>query len=76
MTTRQEILLRLACAALQGGMSISKVYQSIDGTDDEHYTLWDIADVIPDIEFDADTPPEKILSQPLIKRNSINGYSS
>ena len=71
MTTRQEILLRLACAALQGGMSISKVYQSIDGTDDEHYTLWDIADVIPDIEFDADT-----LSQPLIKRNSINGYSS
>lgn len=30
MTTRQEILLRLACA-----------------------------DVIPDIEFDADTPPEK-----------------
>lgn len=48
MTTRQEILLRLACAALQGGMSISKVYQSIDG-----------ADVIPDIEFDADTPPEK-----------------
>ncbi len=56
MTTRQEILLRLACAALQGGMSISKVYQSIDGTD-EHYTLWDIADVIPDIEFD--TPPEK-----------------
>lgn len=55
MTTRQEILLRLA--ALQGGMSISKVYQSIDGTDDEHYTLWDIADVIPDIEFD--TPPEK-----------------
>lgn len=57
MTTRQEILLRLACAALQGGMSISKVYQSIDGTDDEHYTLWDIADVIPDIEFDA--PPEK-----------------
>lgn len=54
MTTRQEILLRLA---LQGGMSISKVYQSIDGTDDEH--LWDIADVIPDIEFDADTPPEK-----------------
>lgn len=51
MTTRQEILLRLACAALQGGMSISKVYQSIDGTDDEH--LWDIADVIPDIEFDA-----------------------
>lgn len=36
MTTRQEILLRLACAA-----------------------LWDIADVIPDIEFDADTPPEK-----------------
>lgn len=51
MTTRQEILLRLACAALQGGMSISKVYQSIDGTDDEHYTLWDIAD--------ADTPPEK-----------------
>lgn len=53
MTTRQEILLRLACAA---GMSISKVYQSIDGTDDEHYTL---ADVIPDIEFDADTPPEK-----------------
>lgn len=49
MTTRQEILLRLACAALQGGMSISKVYQSIDG----------IADVIPDIEFDADTPPEK-----------------
>lgn len=59
MTTRQEILLRLACAALRGGMSISKVYQSIDGTDDEHYTLWDIADVIPDIEFDADTPPEK-----------------
>lgn len=55
MTTRQEILLRLACAALQGGMSISKVYQSIDGTDDEHYTLWDIADVISD----ADTPPEK-----------------
>lgn len=51
MTTRQEILLRLACAALQ--VSISKVYQSIDGTDDEHYTLWDIADVIPD------TPPEK-----------------
>lgn len=50
MTTRQEILLRLACAALQGGMSISKVYQN--GTD-EHYTLWDIADVIPD------TPPEK-----------------
>ena len=49
MTTRQEILLRLACAALQGGMSISKVYQSID----------DIADVILDIEFDADTPPEK-----------------
>lgn len=58
MTTRQEILLRLACAALQGGMSISKVYQSIDGTD-EHYTLWDIANVIPDIEFDAGTPPEK-----------------
>lgn len=57
MTTRREILLRLACAALQGGMSISKVYQSIDGTDDEHYTL--IADVIPDTEFDADTPPEK-----------------
>lgn len=57
MTTRQEILLRLACTALQGGMSISKVYQSIDGTDD--YILWDIADVIPDIEFDADTPPEK-----------------
>lgn len=57
MTTRQEILLRLACATLQGGVSISKVYQSIDGTDDEHYTLWDIADVIPDIEFD--TPPEK-----------------
>lgn len=74
MTTRQEILLRLACAALQGGMSISKVYQSIDGTDDEHYTLWDIADVIPDIEFDALL--KKILSQPLIKRNSINGYSS
>lgn len=36
MTTRQEILLRLACAA-----------------------LWDIANVIPDVEFGADTPPEE-----------------
>lgn len=58
MTTKQEILLRLACAALQGGMPISKVYRSIEGID-EHYTLWDIAAVIPDIEFDEDTPPEK-----------------
>lgn len=38
MTTRQEILLRLACAALQGGMSISRVYQSIDGTPPEKDT--------------------------------------
>lgn len=56
-------------------MSISRVYQSIDGTDDEHYTLWD-ANVIPDIEFDADTPPEKDTKSTIIKRNSINGYFS
>lgn len=63
MTTRQEILLRLACAALQGGMPIRDVCRSVEGIGkDNIYTLWDIANVIPDVEFgadDADTPPEE-----------------
>lgn len=59
MTTRQEILLRLACAALQGGMSVEEVYDNIEGVAEGGYSLWDVANMLPDIEFDADTPPKK-----------------
>lgn len=60
MTTRQEILLRLACAALQGGMSIDEVCDSIqDIKEDNDSSLWDIADILPCVEFDADIPSEK-----------------
>lgn len=60
MTTRQEILLRLACAALQGGMSIDEVCGSIqDIKGDNDSSLWDIADILPCVEFDADIPSEE-----------------
>lgn len=59
MTTRQEILLRLACAALQGGMSVEEVFDNIEGVAEGGYSLWDIANILPDIGFDADIPPKK-----------------
>lgn len=48
MTDKQEIMLRLACAALQSGMSMKEVYSSL--FEGENYSLWDIANVIaPDL---------------------------
>lgn len=45
MTERQEIQLRLACAALQGGMSAEDVFYGL--TEDEESTdLWDIMNEI------------------------------
>ena len=44
-------------------MPIRDVCRSVEGIGkDNIYTLWDIANVIPDVEFgadDADTPPEE-----------------
>ena len=49
MTERQEIQLRLACAALQGGMSAENVYYSLY-QDEENAGLWDIMnEIAPDL---------------------------
>lgn len=46
MIDKQEVLLQLACAALQGGMSVEEVYEGMDGGDNGDYTLFDIANAI------------------------------
>lgn len=48
MTERQEIQLRLACAALQGGMSVEDV---LDGMNEwSRVGLWDIMnEIAPDL---------------------------
>lgn len=49
MTERQEIKLRVACAALQGGMSAEDVYYSLY-QDEENAGLWDIMkEIAPDL---------------------------
>lgn len=49
MTAKQEIQLRLACAALQGGMSAEDVYYSLY-QDYEQAGLWDIMnEIAPDL---------------------------
>jgi hypothetical protein len=54
MTERQEIQLRLACAALQGGMSAEDVYYSLY-QDDEQAGLWDIMnEIAPDLFLSID----------------------
>lgn len=45
MTERQEIQLRLACAALQGGMSAEDVFYGLT-EDEENVSLWDIMNEI------------------------------
>lgn len=48
MTDKQEIMLHLACAALQQGMSMKEVYNNLLESDD--YSLWDIAnEIAPDL---------------------------
>lgn len=49
MTERQEIQLRLACAALQGGMSVEDVYHSL--YEDGEISLWDIMNEIAPEHF-------------------------
>lgn len=41
MTERQEIKLRVACAALQGGMSAENVFYGLS-EDEKEVSLWDI----------------------------------
>lgn len=49
MTEMQEIKLRVACAALQGGMSAEDVYYSLY-QDEENAGLWDIMkEIAPDL---------------------------
>jgi hypothetical protein len=45
MTERQEIQLRLACAALQGGMSVEDILCGLT-EDEENISLWDIMNEI------------------------------
>lgn len=49
MTERQEIQLRLACAALQGGMSVEDVYYSL--YEGGEVSLWDIMNEIAPEHF-------------------------
>lgn len=54
MTERQEIQLRLACAALQGGMSAEDVYYNLY-QDDKQAGLWDIMnEIAPDLFLSID----------------------
>ena len=54
MTERQEIQLRLACAALQGGMSVEDVYYGLF-QDEESAGLWDIMnEIAPDLFLSID----------------------
>lgn len=49
MTEKQEIQLRLACAALQGGMDVEDVYYSLF-EDSTKPGLWDIMnEIAPDL---------------------------
>lgn len=51
MTEEQEIQLRLACAALQGGMSVEDVYYSLYEDEDGEVSLWDIMNEIAPEHF-------------------------
>lgn len=54
MTERQEIQLRLACAALQGGMSAEDVFYGLT-EDEESISLWNIMN-----EIDSELFPSSI----------------
>ncbi len=50
MIDKQEVLLRLACSALQGGMDADEVLEEVD----EEGTLWYIAQTIYPQSFFVD----------------------
>ena len=62
MTNKQRILLQLVCAALQGGMNPEDVREQMY-EDEQDVRLWDIANEMEDIIFDAtDAEDNKIIS--------------
>lgn len=39
--------------------TFKEVFDNIEGVAEGGYSLWDIANILPDIGFDADIPPKK-----------------
>lgn len=60
MIDKKEVLLRLACAALQGGMTPGDVYTELD----TEYDLWYIAHQIYPESFPIDEEEEDEVKQP------------
>lgn len=67
MTERQEIQLRLACAALQGGMSVEDILCGLT-EDEENISLWDIMN-----EIDSELFPS---SRELCRRRELKSQSN
>lgn len=58
MTEKQEIQLRLVCAALQGGISIENICYSLHEDKSGELSLWDIMNDIAPEHFPSETTCE------------------
>lgn len=61
MIDKKEVLMRLACAALQGGMPLEEIVDGLTNTGQSDYIIWDIAHIIYPNTFGEEEEDKSII---------------